>query len=68
MCSLFFNFWTYETDGIIADEGNWHGRLTVSSVDVELEIIENYPNVESAVINYELSDEQTKTVDIIHLT
>lgn len=65
MCSLFFNFWTYETDGIIADEGNWHGRLTVSAVEVELETIENFPNVESAVINDELSDEQTKTVDII---
>ena len=65
MCSLFFNFWTYETDGIIVDEGNWHGRLTVSALEVELETIENFPNVERAVINDELSDEQTKTVDII---
>jgi len=65
MCSLFFNFWTYETDGIIAEEGNWHGRLTASTDAMEITTIQNFPNVESAIINSELSEEQMVTVDIV---
>lgn len=65
ICSLFFNFWTYETDGIIAEEGNWHGRITVSVDAMDITTIQNFPNVESAIINSELSDEQMVTVDIV---
>ncbi len=65
LCSLFFNFWIYETDGIIAEEGNWHGRMETSVNEMELTAIQNFPNVESASINNELSDEQTITVDIV---
>lgn len=65
VCSLFYNFWTYETDGIIAEEGNWHGRLMASVDAMEITIIQNFPNVESAIINNELSDEQIVTVDIV---
>ena len=65
ICTLFFNFWTYETDGIIAGEGNWHGRLTASADAMEITTIQNFPNVESAIINSELSDEQMVTVDIV---
>lgn len=65
ICSLFFNFWTYETDGIIAEEGNWHGRITASVDAMELTTIQNFPNVESAIINNELSNEQMVTVDIV---
>lgn len=65
LCSLFFNFWTYETEGIIADEGNWHGRMVVPVDVMELTEIQNFPNVESAIINNELSDEQIVTVDIV---
>ena len=65
VCSLFYNFWTYETDGIIAAEGNWHGRLTASVDAMEITTIQNFPNVESAIINNELSDEQIVTVDIV---
>ena len=65
LCSSFFNFWTYETEGIISNEGNWHGRMAVPVDEVELTAIQNYPNVESAIINNELSDEQTMTVDIV---
>lgn len=65
VCSLFYNFWTYETDGIIAAEGNWHGRLTASVDAMEITTIQNFPNVESAIINNELSDEQIITVDIV---
>ena len=65
ICSLFFNFRTYETDGIIAEEGNWHGRITASVDAMDITIIQNFPNVESAIINSELSDKQMVTVDIV---
>ena len=65
LCSLFFNFWIYETDGIIAEEGNWHGRITVSADAIELTKVENFSNVETVIVNEELSDEQTITVDIV---
>lgn len=65
ICTLFFNFWTYETDGIIVAEGNWHGRITASADAMEITKIQNFPNVESAIINNDLSDGQMVTVDII---
>ena len=65
ICTLFFNFWTYETDGIITSEGNWHGRLKLSADVMEITMIQNFPNVESAIINNDLSDEQMVTVDIV---
>ncbi len=65
ICTLFFNFWTYETDSIIAAEGNWHGRITASADAMEITKIQNFPNVESAIINNDLSDGQMVTVDII---
>lgn len=65
LCTLFFNFWTYETGGIIAEEGNWHGRIELSVDAVEISKIQNFPNVESATINNELSEEQMVTVDIV---
>ena len=65
ICTLFFNFWTYETDVIIAAEGNWHGRIAASADVMEITKIQNFPNVESAIINNDLSDEQMVTVDIV---
>ena len=65
ICTLFFNFWTYEMDGIIVAEGNWHGRITASADAMEITKIQNFPNVESAIINNDLSDGQMVTVDII---
>ncbi|MBE5878297.1 MAG: ABC transporter permease, partial [Lachnospiraceae bacterium] len=65
LCSLFFNLWVYETESIIADEGDWHGRLVVSADILELATIEKFSNVERAMINHELSNGQTITVDIV---
>ena len=65
LCSLFFNFWKYEMDDIILKEGNWHGRMTIPMDTIELTTIHNFPNIESAIINHELSDEQTTIVDIV---
>ena len=65
ICTLFFNFWTYETDGIIAAEGNWHGRITASADAMQMTKIQNFPNVESVIINNDLSDGQMVIVDIV---
>lgn len=65
VCSLFYNFWTYEIDGIIANEGNWHARMQVSNDTMELATIQNFANVESAMINDILSNEQRIVVDIV---
>ena len=64
LCSLFFNFWTYETYGIISEEGNWHARITAQIDATDINTIQNFPNVESVIIHNELSAEHATTVDI----
>lgn len=63
LCSLFFNFWTYEIEQIELDEGDWQGRITGEIDEGDLAVIQNFANVEKAVINEDLSDEET-VVDI----
>lgn len=28
LCSLFYNFWVYEVERIVQEEGDWQGRIT----------------------------------------
>lgn len=64
LCSLFYNLWIYEIERIKVEEGDWQGRI-VGEINVEdLELIQNYANVEKAVINEELSGEQEIAADI----
>ena len=28
LCGLFYNFWNYEIESILLEEGNWQGRIT----------------------------------------
>ena len=64
ICALFYNFWVYEVEQVILKEGDWQGRITGSTYNMDLTSIQNFANVESAVINEELSDGQTMTVDV----
>lgn len=64
LCSLFFNFWTYEIEKIILEEGAWQGRIIGEIEEADLLVIQNFANVEKAVVNEELSDEQGVVVDI----
>ncbi len=64
LCSLFYNFWTYEIEGIYQSEGDWHGRLSGAIDEEAFQAIRSYANVKSAVKNEELSDEQNVVVDI----
>lgn len=65
LCSLFYNFWQDEIQGIILEEGDWQGRITGELDEADLTVIRNFSNVEQAVKNEALSKEQNMTVDII---
>lgn len=64
LCSLFYNLWVYEIERLKAEEGDWQARI-VGEIDSEsLTKIQNYANVEQAVVNEELSDECGIVVDV----
>lgn len=64
LCSLSYNFWTYEVEKIVLEEGNWQGRITGEIEVDDLAVIERFANVQNAVINEELSEGQMVVVDI----
>ena len=57
LCSLFFNFWNYDVEQIVLEEGGWQGRITGKIDEDDLAMIQNFANVESASVNEELSEE-----------
>ena len=64
ICSLFYNFWQYEIERIVLEEGEWQGRI-VGDIDHEaLAAISNFANVKKAAVNEELSGEQGTVVDL----
>lgn len=64
LCSLFFNFWTYEIERIVLEEGDWQGRIIGNIEPDNLVTIQNFANVEKADINEALSSEQETVVDV----
>lgn len=64
LCGLFYNFWNYEIESVVLEEGNWQGRISGAFEEDEVSEIENFANVKTAVINEDLSDGQTLVVDI----
>ena len=62
--SLFYNLWNYEVERLKAEEGGWQGRIAGEIGAEQLDIIQNCDNVEKAVMNEELSDEQEIVVDV----
>ena len=64
LCSLFYNFWVYDVEGIKAEEGGWQGRFTGKIGTEILTTIQNYANVDKVVVNEELSDGQEIVVDV----
>lgn len=64
LCSLFYNFWVYEVERIVQEEGDWQGRITGEINEDDLLTIQNFGNVEKAVVNEELSGDQVTVVDI----
>ena len=65
LCSIAYNFWAYEVEQIILEEGDWQGRIVceaLSSDDLSednlLSLVCQFANVEKAVINEELSQKE----------
>lgn len=64
LCSLFYNFWKYDIEQTIIEEGDWHGRIT-GAIDVgDISVIQAHANVRKATVNQELSRNQETAVDI----
>ena len=51
LCGLFYNFWNYEIESVVLEEGNWQGRISGALEEDELSEIENFANVKTAAIN-----------------
>lgn len=64
LCSLFYNFWKYDIERIKYEEGDWQGRIVGKIDEEDLTAIQNFANVEKAVINQNLSNEQETAVDV----
>lgn len=64
LCGLFYNFWNYEIESVILEEGNWQGRISGTFQEDAVSEIQNFANVQTTAINEELSDGQTLVVDI----
>lgn len=64
LCSFFYNLWVYEIERLKEEEGAWQGRIVGEISPDTLQVIRNYANVEQAVINEVLSEEQETAVDI----
>lgn len=64
LCSLFFNFWNYEVEQIILEEGDWQGRITGGMDENDLNMIQNFANVEKVIVNEKLSEGLDIAVDV----
>lgn len=57
-------FWNYEIESIVLEEGNWQARITGTFEEDAVSDIEYFANVETAAVNEELSNGQTLVIDI----
>ena len=64
LCCIAYNFWTYEIESIVLNEGDWQGRIIGRIDEDDLSIIQNFANVREAVINTELSEKENTVIDI----
>lgn len=65
LCSIAYNFWNYDIEKIILEEGDWQGRIVCENLsDDDLFMVRQFANVEKAVINKELSKPDQTVLDI----
>lgn len=43
LCGLFYNFWNYEIESIVLEEGNWQARITGTFEEDAVSDIEYLP-------------------------
>ena len=64
LCSFFYNFWNYEIESILLEEGNWQGRITGTFEEDIVSDLAAFANVKTAAVNEELSDGQALVINI----
>ncbi len=65
LCSIAYNFWAYDVEQTILEEGDWQGRIVCESLSSDdLSMICQFANVEKAVINEELSQKGKVVADV----
>lgn len=70
LVSIAYNFWVYETEKIILEEGDWQGRIICDNFDEadflesKLSFVRQFANVEKAVVNEEASKHGKSVVDV----
>ena len=65
LCSIAYNFWAYDVEQTILEEGDWQGRIVCESLSSDdLSMICQFANVEKAVVNEELSQKEKVVADV----
>lgn len=64
--TIFYNIWTDNISRIIAEEGDWHGKLVGTFSEQEIKVIENFANVRDIVVNEEDAEEPSVVLHFIH--
>lgn len=59
-----YNFWAYEVEGIILEEGDWQGRIVGVIGEEDLAAVRNFAAVEKAVLNKDASPKDGAVMDI----
>ena len=65
LCSIAYNFWAYDVEQIILEEGDWQGRIVCEALSSDdLSMVCQFANVEKAVINEKLSQKEKIVADV----
>jgi len=65
LCGIAYNFWAYDVEQIILEEGGWQGRIVCETLGSDdLSVVCQFANVEKAVINEELSKKERTVADV----
>ena len=65
LCSIAYNFWAYDVEQIILEEGDWQGRIVCEALSSDdLSMVCQFANVEKAVVNEELSRKEKVVADV----
>ena len=65
LCSIAYNFWAYDVEQIMLEEGDWQGRIVCEALSSDdLSMVCQFANVEKAVINKELSQKEKIVADV----
>jgi len=65
LCSIAYNFWAYDVEQIILEEGDWQGRIVCEALSSDdLSMVCQFANVEKAVAGEELSQKEKIVADV----